>query len=833
MQESSINLAGIRVLVVDDDENIRLLVHRILTSRSAAVEVAENGRSALQILLRQDFDVVIVDLLMQEMDGLTFMHEARNIWPWLRFVVQTGDKEPTLREEVSKIGAIPILEKPVKAEILREIVLREYNSRATISKDTGQPVEQQHQLRLLGHLSETALAAGTFVDALREMSDGLGELMACDMAGLFGFSEGQNVMVFCPQHAVPETYLDMARDEILRRYKVLSGKTIDPESLRVQVEGVLNAARPSDVAPYLMTIPLLAHNEVQGILMLAYREHRKLTTNETAFVYHVANVFSSILTAVTRIRQMAAHDSLTNLYNRAYFDDQTERALQMARRHGYSMAMAIMDLDHFKTINDTHGHPVGDVLLCEFAQIIRHVARTSDVVARHGGDEFVALFPQTELPFAAALGERIRKAVEDHVFCADSLRLKVTTSIGLSTSRDIGPTAPVSEMMRLADVALYEAKRHGRNTVRLWSAGKSMETESKVVPAVRAPRILVLDDEVVITKVVEAVLKGAGYQTVTACSAAEAISKVKEDKVGFDVIITDLTLPESNGLEVIAALHKMDRFLMAIVMTGFATKENAVASLREGAFDFIEKPIVPGKLLTILGKALELRTLRVENERYRLHLEDMVRQKSASLMEAMDQLKQSYDFSLQAMVGLLDMREHNTGQHCTRVMALSKALGKAMEVTGKDLDSLGHGALLHDIGKIAVPDNILLKPGPLTEEEWVVMRTHASVGYKILSASAYLKEVAEIVHAHHERFDGKGYPRGLKGTDICLGARIFAVVDAYDAMRSDRPYRRSMTREASATELRVGSGVHFDPTVVEVFLKHQDQMESIGAWTSQ
>lgn len=841
IRTEEISLTGIRVLVVDDDEAIRLLSQRVLMSRGAAVELADNGRMALQVLLRQDFDVVLVDLRMQVMNGITFIQEARNIWPWLGFIIMTGFMDDLSLEVASRLGITCVLEKPIRANRLCAAVLKERDDRRLALGMAGPGLEQhQRQLRMLGHLGETALAATTFVEALRELSDGLGDLMSCDLAGLFGFSEGQKIIVFSVQNEVSQDFLNSARDEIVARYEALSGHKVDVADLRVQVEGV--APVPSGVRSpgRLLAIPLLVGNEVQGILLFASADPAKLADVDVAFIYQIANVLSSILAAVTRIRQMAAHDSLTGLFNRAYFEEQAERAWQLARRYGYNMAVAIMDLDNFKAINDTHGHLVGDQVLCEYAEIIRKVARTSDVVARYGGDEFVVLFPQTDIPFAMTLGTRIHKAVNDHVFCAHTLKLKMTSSIGLATSRDINPSDPAIEMVRLADMALYDVKREGRNNVKLWSQDQQAAKPAvgvMVTPAkdegetaVRPACVLVVDDDPVIVKLLNTILKDAGYRTETALSSSEAVEKASRNPQAYDVVITDLTMPESSGLEVIAAIHKLDSFVMAIVMTGFATKENAIASLREGAFDFIEKPLMPQKLLAIVEKAVDHRRLRVENERYRMRLEEMVRQKSAILLETMEHLKESHDFTLQALAGLLDVREHNTGKHSVRVRELSMVLGRILNLAESERETLAYGALLHDIGKIAVPDHILLKPGPLTEDEWTMMKTHAEVGYRILSSNRYLKEVAELVYSHQERYDGKGYPRGLKGGQICLGARVFAVIDAYDAMRSTRPYRKSMRPEEAVRELEAGSGTYFDPEVVNAFLKHLAEMEAVGAW---
>ncbi len=841
-ESETLTFAGIRVLVVDDDEVIRLLSQRVLMSRHAAVEVAENGRSALQILLRQDFDLVLVDLRMQEMDGITFIQEARNIWPWLGFVIMTGFMDDVSADLSAKLGVTRILAKPVRPAQLCQVLWEEYNERRLGLGAAGSGMEQhQRQLRMLGHLGETALASGTFVAALQDLSEGLGELLGCDIAGLLGFSEGQNVVVLTAQNAVAESFLTRCHQEMVSRYEALSGKKTDHIEWRVQMEGVPSSPAGPEQPGRLLTIPLLVNNEIQGILMLAAADSEKIAGIDISFVYHIANVLSSILAAVTRIRQLAAHDSLTGLFNREYFEEQAERAWQLARRYGHHMAVAIMDVDSFKLVNDTHGHLVGDQVLREFSEIVKKAARGSDVVARYGGDEFVVMLPQADLPSGMALVNRIRSAVEANLFCAKTLGLKLTTSIGLATSIGIDPAASVTEVLRLADAGLYMAKREGRNRVRMVSKDQVKEEnvppEGKVtepagdLPIVRTqPHILVVDDDAMILKTLKAILQGNGYLADTTFSPTEALQKVQAAPGSYDVAVIDLNMPEVSGLELLAALRRKDGFIMPVVMTGYATKESAIQSLREGAFEFIEKPVVAEELLAVVEKSLEHRRLRVENERYRLHLEEMVRQKSADLLKAMEEVKHAHEFTLQAMVRMLDEREHATGQHSNRVRALSYVLGKAMSLPRKDLDVLAQGALLHDIGKVAIPDRILLKAGPLTSEERDIMRTHAEIGRNILSSSSYMKDISELVYSHQERYDGTGYPRGLKGDAICLGARIFAVIDAYDAMRSDRPYRKAVSLEMARDEIVRCNGTHFDPAVVDAFLRHQPALESIGCW---
>jgi putative nucleotidyltransferase with HDIG domain len=326
------------------------------------------------------------------------------------------------------------------------------------------------------------------------------------------------------------------------------------------------------------------------------------------------------------------------------------------------------------------------------------------------------------------------------------------------------------------------------------------------------------------------VLRKGGYEVTVETSASGALKAIQEAATKFDVMLTDLNLPEKSGLELLDELRSIDESMIKIVITGHATLDNAVISLRRGAYDFIEKPVMPDQLTAIMDRALEYRRLKMENVRYQNHLEEMVREKSAALREALDQVKTSYDFTLEAMASLLDARERSTAHHSSRVRDLSVILAREMGLSVSEIEDLARAALLHDIGKICIPDAVLLKPGPLTAEERQTMKTHPEVGYQLLKSSTYLDRVAEIVRSHHEQFDGGGYPRGLRGSDICLGARIFAVIDAYDAMRSDRVYRKAIGAEQALAEVMRHSGSQFDPSVVEAFQRCHMAIEATGKW---
>jgi putative nucleotidyltransferase with HDIG domain len=237
-----------------------------------------------------------------------------------------------------------------------------------------------------------------------------------------------------------------------------------------------------------------------------------------------------------------------------------------------------------------------------------------------------------------------------------------------------------------------------------------------------------------------------------------------------------------------------------------------------GAFDFITRPYDLRTIGPVAMRALEHRRLVRENRFYQQKLEQKVLDRTVELDDALHEIQESYRVTLEALVASLDVREHETRAHSQRVREYTLALARQMGLEGDELIQVGRGALLHDVGKIGVPDAILLKKGALTPGEWVEMRKHPQIGYDILRSINFLAPAAEIVLCHQERWDARGYPNGVGGTDIPMGARVFAVADTLDAMTSDRPYRKALSFEAAASEIRRCSGSQFDARIVEAFL---------------
>jgi putative nucleotidyltransferase with HDIG domain len=330
-------------------------------------------------------------------------------------------------------------------------------------------------------------------------------------------------------------------------------------------------------------------------------------------------------------------------------------------------------------------------------------------------------------------------------------------------------------------------------------------------------RILVVDDEAAVRSIIAAMLSRSGYAATVAAGADEALVRLQEDPA-YDLVLSDIMMPGTDGIALLERICADYPGTPVVLITAVHDIQVATSAFRSGAADYLLKPFKRGQLENVVGRAIEHGRLLQQNNAYRQNLEDMVSARTAQLRSALQDLERSYDITLEAMGAALDLRDEETEGHSRRVTAYTIALARALGVNSDELRVIARGAFLHDIGKIAIPDRILLKPGRLDPDEMSIMREHCQRGYDMVRKIPFLREAAEIVHAHQEHFDGTGYPRGLIGDQIPLGARIFAIADTLDAMTSDRPYRKGTTFAAAQQEIARCSGTQFDPTIVGVFL---------------
>jgi putative two-component system response regulator len=319
--------------------------------------------------------------------------------------------------------------------------------------------------------------------------------------------------------------------------------------------------------------------------------------------------------------------------------------------------------------------------------------------------------------------------------------------------------------------------------------------------------VLIVDDEYIGRETLQSVLEGEGYELEMAENGFQAIEKAK--KLLPDVILLDIMMPGMTGFEVCQRIRSDPQIaeIPIIILTALDDRESLLNALKAGADDFISKPFDRYEL--------RARLLGIT----RLNRYQKLLQERAKLREANAQLLNAYEATIEGLSHALDLRDRETEGHSRRVTGLTVKLAQALHMSDEEITHIRRGALLHDMGKIGVPDSILHKSDTLTAEEWITMRKHPEFAYQMLSPIEYLHPALEIPYNHHEKWDGSGYPRRLKGEEIPMAARLFAIADVWDALTSDRPYRPAWSPEEARIYIREQSGKHFDPQVVELFFK--------------
>jgi len=335
-------------------------------------------------------------------------------------------------------------------------------------------------------------------------------------------------------------------------------------------------------------------------------------------------------------------------------------------------------------------------------------------------------------------------------------------------------------------------------------------------------RILVVDDENQVRAMIGSTLERHGYEVHLASNGREALEAISLNT--FDLVLTDIVMQDVNGIALLERLHSQLPNLPVVMVTAIHDISVAIDSMRRGAYDYLLKPFEREHLMSTVHRALDHKQILDESHNYQQSLEQMVRARTEMLRHAMEDLEHSYDVTLEALGDALDLKDSETEGHSKRVTAYTIALARAMGIPPADIKVIARGAFLHDVGKMAIPDDILRKPGTLTLDEQDVMREHCTRGYHMLRKIPFLAGAAEIVFCHQEHFDGSGYPSGIRGHEIPVGARIFAVADTLDAITSDRPYRHARSFDAARDEILRCSGTQFDPSVVEVFLKIPNEL---------
>jgi putative two-component system response regulator len=454
-------------------------------------------------------------------------------------------------------------------------------------------------------------------------------------------------------------------------------------------------------------------------------------------------------------------DSLTGLFNHGFFQVSLEREVKRSERHRESFALALVDIDSFSSYNRRNGSAKGDRALKQVAEAVQSGIRESDLAARYAGDIIAVMLVSCDAEFASSTAERIRNEVEN-LFAGD-----LTVSVGLASyPEDAVNREPLIEK---AQEALLQAKLGGKNRACVGGEYAQQVPES-------VNKVLVVDDEPLNIRLLEDLLSSAGYEVVTASSGEEAISII--GKVDVDLVLLDVVMPGLNGYEVCRRIKESDsmRLLPVVMVTALEDTESRVKGIEAGADDFLAKPPIRAELLARIKSLVKVKNLN---------------SKLISIEKVL--------FSLARTV---EVKDKYTEGHSWRVANTAMQIWKKMDRPVGSYEAIRIGGVLHDIGKIGISGDILNKPGPLTRDEYSIVKSHPDHGHRIcLPLKNNLGVALDVIRHHHEKLDGSGYPDGLKGDEISLEARVMAVSDIYDALISDRAYRRRLSREAALLTL--------------------------------
>lgn len=351
--------------------------------------------------------------------------------------------------------------------------------------------------------------------------------------------------------------------------------------------------------------------------------------------------------------------------------------------------------------------------------------------------------------------------------------------------------------------------------------------------------IFIVDDEAPIRKVLKTHLTREGYDVIESSGGNAIFDHLNSNS--FDLVISDIRMPEVDGSEVLDYVTKEYATTPIIMLTGLTDINVAIDIMKRGAFDYITKPVKKAELMNTIDKALTHKDLLERNEElerqnkeYQLYLEDKVKERTRDLSEKAMELKDAYkllkDINIQfvqVMAETIEAKDKYTRGHCDRMRIQCLRMGELLEFSEDDLETLEYATILHDLGKVGVKETILNKEGKLTEEEFEEIRQHPEMGERILEGITHMSPAAKIVGAHHENYDGTGYPKGIRGEAIPMASRIIAVADIFDAMYSSRPYREKLDLETVLTEIKRVAGKQLDPNIVNVFLREKVYLTTI------
>jgi diguanylate cyclase (GGDEF)-like protein len=799
----------LRLLICDDAPDARESVRTSLAGQPEIEVVAEaaNGEEAISLAASHRPDVVLMDVKMPVLDGIGATRRIRDLLPRTRIVAYAGSDDAD--------DVMAMMEAGADAYCLKGAPLWELERALAGASD---PL-----VRLAHAIARSVNGGGTAELVARELA----ELTGASFAATYLASTDTSLSLAAISGPGAPESLHSAPGVVVRAFSELTLAHADAHELGELYR--LGAACGEAIAA-----PLVADGQALGAVFVALPASVQ-AEGDPELVSAVADLASAALANERRLaltHAEARRDALTGLANKRAFDEHLGKLTRTLRG---PVSLVLFDLDGFKRINDEHGHVVGDEILREVGRVFLRVVRAEDEIFRVGGDEF-ALVVEGSSRWAAQVAKRLRSAVAEQ---RRGHRLP-TISAGVATLPDHAGSA--YDLQRKADIALYAAKLAGKNRVQVFSGERDESTKRSAAPLQPVPdpvegrrglRLLVVDDDPALRILLRTTFEVVDIEVDEADSADLARERIAVDPP--DVVVLDVSMPGMDGLTFCRRLKAdpVTAHIGVVLLSGSegGTEGGAEAS---GADAFLRKPFSPLELLNaverIAGGLYEgpfRAAAGPPEEQLILYAQDLRRLLEVERGQR-SLIQRAYRETVTALAGALESKDMSTGEHSQRVQRYAVELARGLDPVLLADQSVEYGFLLHDIGKIGIPDRILQKRGSLSASERRLLQTHTVLGEQLLSGVALLQgQGLQVVRHHHERWDGQGYPDGLGDSEIPLGARVFAVADALDAMTSDRPYRRARSWDDATAEIVRERGHQFDPRVVDVFRERSERLRRI------
>ena len=501
-------------------------------------------------------------------------------------------------------------------------------------------------------------------------------------------------------------------------------------------------------------------------------------------------------------------DVLTGAYNRRYFE---EKVKNMSLNAG----VAVIDLDNFKLFNDTYGHDGGDLVLTTVVNVIRHYIRRTDILVRYGGDEFLLILPGIEKEvFSQKLRMIQEKIHATHIPGFNRRKLSVSIGGVMFTH------GRLEEAITKADRLMYMAKGHKNIVVTRWEQKQNTDKMEKS----NLPQLLVVDDSEMNREILKEIL-GKEYQILEACDGEEALKMLEQYGTEISLVLLDIIMPKMDGFEVLAYMNR-DKWIedIPVIMISSEGSESYIRRAYElGASDYISRPF---DTKVVYQRVINMIKLYAKQRRLIHLVTDQIYEKEKNNRMMTGILSQIVEF-----------RNGESGLHVLHINILTQLLLEKLMRKSENYDfswsqqhMIATASALHDIGKIGIDEKILNKPGKLTNEEFEAMKQHTIIGARMLDRlemyhdEEMMKYAYEICRWHHERYDGKGYPDGLKGEEIPISAQVVSLADVYDALVSDRVYKKAYSHEKAMEMILNGECGMFNPLLLECLVEIQDKV---------